>query len=147
MKESNLIALKDAVALVEPRIEALDYFKDSDVIIKNGAEYHTFIFAPANAGNKLRLIIESNLALPSLHMTIEKTEKQYIRMSDYLKEHGNTLLEDLDEQRILNKDAWNARDYFKEILAVFIRYLETDLRDVLEGKRWEIVPIDYMGYR
>ena len=77
-------------------------------------------------------------------VTIVSREKKDFYLKEWLTTHGRK--HELD--RLINQpDDMNPRNFIEEALGVLNRLFEGDLRDIVEGRRWEDTPLDWAGYK
>ena len=79
----------------------------------------------------------------NLSVWIIKNQEQYFTLSEYLK-HKNR--ED-DLNSIERKSGEDIIQYLTRYLNFTHELLKTDLKPIIEGKTWEEVSRDWMGYR
>ena len=68
-------------------------------------------------------------------------------LDEYFLKLKRTDLDDLNSTRKSTSAGPGAIEYYRKYISICLDVIESDLLDVVQGKRWEIVPVDWMGYK
>jgi hypothetical protein len=79
-----------------------------------------------------------------LNATIKNPAGRYINFIAYLQAHKRR---DLIDTLFAMAETATPDEYWDQFFAVLDQLFDTDMRDIVEGKRWEEVPIDWQGLK
>ena len=157
-KSDIIAAFKAAITEIEPRLLKIGfYMKDFTEESVNDSNFYNCIFLSDQSMRVLEVATSTRVLLG--HFSIFKLrgyEKAgtpakiddvdtYISISDYLYKYNTA---DLNKLKELDADEMKPpgvtpAEYFRRFFEVVMPHLEGDLLDIVQGKRWENVPMDW----
>jgi hypothetical protein len=124
----------------------LSYVGAKVVHSKVAGDSETFTFR--NPGNGIG--VEINI-FPGLNernrgfvAIITRRDGSALNLNEYLRVHGR---EDISKRFTNDAPVADIAPFVEANLETLLKLLSTDLRDIIDGVRWESVPIDWKGYR
>lgn len=124
-------------------------FEFTGVTVEGSPKLNSFlVFRFLNKRTGMRIDISFFAATRGLNggftVLMIKPVNQKLDVEDYLKAHGR---EELSEYFRYRDPKADVRGFANSFLQMFCALLDKDLKAVLDGRTFEVTPIDWMGYK
>jgi hypothetical protein len=147
-KINHMDALKTALSEFERTLLSLGLRRSSSELFQNpNFGWHEYDVFFTNYSGTRFLKIHCAPEIPACligigNSTRENDEQDYFLLDSYLRAYENDELKNFEDFYRANRSTISALEYFRGFFVIAGKYLESDLKDVIQGHRWENVPAD-----
>lgn len=100
-----------------------------------------------NPLSHIKVTLTCDPTRPYCNVSVSSPKEGYFFVAHYMKHKNMPDLQNLYEWLFKNLDHTSPLEYLRRYIEIVGNAIATDLKDIIEGKRWENIPIDWKGYK